>query len=109
MEKQVYRALLRAKGQLTVANPIRATLDLNEGDELSHSVTESGTILIRPARVIPAHRTWLWTGRWQKDEKLPEGEDLPPGTLAEDLAVLLRALDLALAHLLGPPLPGAFS
>lgn len=96
MEKQVYRSRLRAKGQLTVPGPIRATLDLNEGDELIFSVTEQGTILIQPAQVIPADQAWFWTERWQKMEREAQA-DIEAGrvTRHQDMEAAIEALDAA--------------
>jgi antitoxin PrlF len=64
----VPRTTLRAKGQLTLPEEIRAAARLEEGDLLETEITEDG-ILLRPQKVIDATQAWFWTPRWQQGER----------------------------------------
>lgn len=61
------RTTLRAKGQLTIPEEIRAAAHLEEGDLLEAEITEDG-ILLRPQKVIDATQAWFWTPEWQAGE-----------------------------------------
>jgi antitoxin PrlF len=61
------RMTLRAKGQLTLPEEIRAAAHLEEGDLLEAEITEDG-ILLRPQKVIDATQAWFWTPAWQAGE-----------------------------------------
>lgn len=62
------RTTLRAKGQLTLPEEIRAAAHLEEGDLLEAEITEDG-ILLRPQKVIDATQAWFWTPEWQAGER----------------------------------------
>ena len=62
------RTTLRAKGQLTLPEEIRAAARLEEGDLLEAEITEEG-ILLRPQKVIDATQAWFWTPEWQAGER----------------------------------------
>lgn len=62
------RTTLRAKGQLTLPEEIRAAARLEEGDLLETEITEEG-ILLRPQKVIDATQAWFWTPQWQQGER----------------------------------------
>jgi len=62
------RTTLRAKGQLTLPEEIRAAAHLEEGDLLEAEITEHG-ILLRPQKVIDATQAWFWTPQWQAGER----------------------------------------
>src|ERR671931_1139153 len=62
------RTTLRAKGQLTLPEEIRAAARLEEGDLLDAEITEEG-ILLRPRKVIDATQAWFWTPEWQAKER----------------------------------------
>jgi antitoxin PrlF len=64
----VPRTTLRAKGQLTLPEEIRAAARLEEGDLLETEITEEG-ILLRPQKVIDATQAWFWTPQWQQGER----------------------------------------
>jgi antitoxin PrlF len=90
----VPRTTLRAKGQLTLPEEIRASAGLEEGDLLEAEITEEG-ILLRPQKVIDATQAWFWTPAWQQGEKEADA-DLAAGrgeifTSAEDFLDALRA------------------
>jgi hypothetical protein len=59
---------LRAKGQLTLPEEIRAAARLEEGDLLDAEITDVG-ILLRPRKVIDATQAWFWTPGWQAGER----------------------------------------
>ena len=62
------RTTLRAKGQLTLPEDIRARANLEEGDLLEAEITAEG-ILLRPQKVIDATQAWFWTTEWQAGER----------------------------------------
>jgi AbrB family looped-hinge helix DNA binding protein len=62
------RTTLRAKGQLTLPEEIRAAAHLEEGDLLDAEITAEG-ILLRPQKVIDATQAWFWTQEWQEGER----------------------------------------
>src|SRR5271170_5845503 len=62
------RTTLRAKGQLTLPEEIRAAARLEEGDLLDAEITAEG-ILLRPQKVIDATQAWFWTKEWQDGER----------------------------------------
>jgi AbrB family looped-hinge helix DNA binding protein len=62
------RTTLRAKGQVTLPEEIRAAAHLEEGDLLEAEITEDG-ILLRPQKVIDATQSWFWTPGWQAGER----------------------------------------
>jgi antitoxin PrlF len=64
----VPRTTLRAKGQLTLPEEIRAAAHLEEGDLLDAEITDQG-ILLRPQKVIDATQAWFWTPGWQAGER----------------------------------------
>src|SRR5438874_8209305 len=68
------RTTLRAKGQLTLPEEIRAAAQLQEGDLLEAEITEDG-ILLRPQKVIDATQAWFWTPEWQAGEREADGQE----------------------------------
>lgn len=88
------RTTLRAKGQLTLPEKIRAAARLEEGDLLDAEITEEG-ILLRPRKVIDATQAWFWTREWQQGEREADA-DLAAGRVeafdsGEDFLDALRA------------------
>lgn len=88
------RTTLRAKGQLTLPEEIRAAARLEEGDLLEAEITEEG-ILLRPQKVIDATQAWFWTPEWQQGEREADA-DLAAGrgetfNSGEDFIDALRA------------------
>jgi AbrB family looped-hinge helix DNA binding protein len=61
------RTTLRAKGQLTIPEEIRAAARLEEGDLLEAELTPEG-ILLRPQKLIDATQAWFWSPAWQAGE-----------------------------------------
>jgi antitoxin PrlF len=68
------RTTLRAKGQLTLPEEIRAAAHLEEGDLLEAEITEDG-ILLRPQKVIDATQAWFWTPDWQAGEREADAQE----------------------------------
>lgn len=62
------RTTLRAKGQLTLPEEIRAAARLEEGDLLEAEMTAEG-ILLRPQKVVDASQAWFWSPEWQEGEQ----------------------------------------
>ncbi len=62
------RTTLRAKGQLTLPEEIRAAARLEDGDLFDAEITDDG-ILLRPRKVIDATQAWFWTPEWQAGER----------------------------------------
>jgi AbrB family looped-hinge helix DNA binding protein len=62
------RTTLRAKGQLTIPEEIRAAARLEEGDLLEAELTPEG-ILLRPQKLIDATQAWFWATTWQAGER----------------------------------------
>ena len=67
------RTTLRAKGQLTLPEEIRAAARLEEGDLLDAEITAEG-ILLRPRKVIDATQAWFWTPEWQQGERAADAD-----------------------------------
>jgi len=62
------RTTLRARGQLTLPEEIRAAARLEEGDLLDAEITADG-ILLRPQKLIDATQAWFWDPSWQAGER----------------------------------------
>lgn len=73
------RTTLRARGQVTLPEEIRAAANLEEGDLLEAELTDEG-ILLRPQRVIDADQAWFWTREWQEGEREAD-ENISAGRL----------------------------
>ncbi len=68
------RTTLRAKGQLTLPEEIRAAARLEEGDLFEAEITDEG-ILLRPQKVIDATQAWFWTPEWQAGEREADAQE----------------------------------
>ncbi len=89
------RTTLRAKGQLTLPEEIRAAARLEEGDLLDAELTDDG-ILLRPQKIVDATQAWYWTPEWQAGEREVEA-DLAAGRIetfssSEELLGALKKL-----------------
>ena len=69
----VARMTLRAQGQLTLPEEIRAAARLEEGDLLDAEITPEG-ILLRPRKVIDATQAWFWAPDWQQGERQADAD-----------------------------------
>jgi len=61
-------SIMRAKGQVTIPQDVRAATHLEEGDPIEIVVTAEG-ILLRPKKLIDASQAWFWTPEWQQGER----------------------------------------
>ena len=101
MERTLIRARLRARGQLTLPNPVRRALGAAVGDEIAFIVTDSGQVAIRrlpfdESRINP-EQVWFWTERQQDEERVVD-EELAAGRVlkfggVEELIAYLDAPD----------------
>ena len=73
-------AIMRAKGQVTIPQDVRAAAHLEEGDPIEIVVTADG-ILLRPKKLIDASQAWFWTPEWQQGERAASA-DITSGRLA---------------------------
>jgi antitoxin PrlF len=85
------RARLRHKGQVTLPPEVREALHVAEGDEVEFIViAESGEVLLRGMRMIPADQAWFWAPEWQAGEReasrqIAAGELSGPFTDAKEM------------------------
>jgi len=70
-------SVIRAKGQVTIPQGIRAAAHLEAGDPVEIEITPDG-ILIRPKKLIDASQAWFCTRDWQ-DGELEASEDISAG------------------------------
>lgn len=94
----VIHTTLRAKGQITIPQPVRDALGLRPDGEVLFVKTETGYEL-RPARVIDATQAWFWAPKWQVKERQAD-EDLAASRMTRftsdaDLLHTLEALPAA--------------
>lgn len=93
-EARPARAMLRAKGQLTLPPEIRAALHVGEGDEVEFTVTDAGEVLLRGMTSVPADQRWFWEPDWQAGER-EASEQIKAGDVEvfEDVDVMFAALN----------------
>jgi AbrB family looped-hinge helix DNA binding protein len=89
------RLTVRARGQVTLPEDIRAAARLEEGDLLDAELTEDG-ILLRPRKVIDATQAWFWSPEWQQGEREAEA-DFAAGRIetfasGEEMITALRSI-----------------
>lgn len=65
----VGRTQLRGKSQLTLPAQVRRALHIEEGDEVTFTVLEDGSVVLRGMTTIPADQKWFWTEEWQAGER----------------------------------------
>ena len=68
------RTTLRARGQLTLPEEVRAAAHLEEGDLLDAEITSEG-ILLRPQKIVDSTQAWFWTSEWQAGEREAEADN----------------------------------
>ncbi len=63
---------LSSKGQIAIPKEVRATLHIEEGDQLVFNVVE-GKIVLEPVINVPRSQAWFWTkeiqNKMEKSEK----------------------------------------
>ena len=67
------RAVLRAKGQVTLPSEVRKAIHIDEGDDISFEVTDDG-VRMRGLKSIRADQAWFWTPEWQAKEREADEE-----------------------------------
>jgi len=88
---------IRKKFQITLPQPIREELGLEEGDYVAAEVRDE-EIVLRPKRLIDKSQAWFWAEQWQAAEREAE-QDLAGGrvhefpTAKEAIAFLHRRAD----------------
>jgi AbrB family looped-hinge helix DNA binding protein len=88
---------IRRKFQITLPQPIREELGLEEGDYVAAEVRDD-EIVLRPKRLIDKSQVWFWSEQWQAAEREAE-EDVAGGrvrefaTAKEAIAFLHRRAD----------------
>jgi AbrB family looped-hinge helix DNA binding protein len=89
------RLTVRARGQVTLPEDIRAAAHLEEGDLLDAELTEDG-ILLRPRKVIDATQAWFWSPEWQQGEREAEADSaagrIETFTSGEEMITALRSI-----------------
>lgn len=89
---------VRKKYQITLPTAIREAAGVYEGDFLTATVREDGTIVLRPAKLVDADEAFFYTPEWQAAEREAD-EDLVTGryenfdTMADLLVDLERQED----------------
>lgn len=72
---------IRKKYQITLPQPIREKLGLEEGDYVAAEVRDD-EIILRPKRLIDKSQAWFWSEEWQSGEREAE-EDVASGRVHE--------------------------
>jgi AbrB family looped-hinge helix DNA binding protein len=62
------RAVVRAKGQVTLPREVRDALHVKEGDDIRFEITDDG-VLMRGMTSIPLDQAWFWRAEWQQGER----------------------------------------
>jgi len=87
------RAVLRAKGQVTLPSEIRKALHIDEGDDISFEVTDDG-VRMRGMKSIRADQAWFWTPEWQAGERRVDEEMAAGrGKISSSTEEFLESLD----------------
>ncbi len=86
---------VRKKYQITLPTAIREAAGVYEGDFLTATVQEDGTIVLHPARLVHADEAFFYTPEWQAaeceaDEDLASGRYDDFDTMADLLVDLER-------------------
>jgi AbrB family looped-hinge helix DNA binding protein len=72
---------IRRKFQITLPQPIREELGLQEGDYVSAEVRDD-EIVLRPKKLVDKSQAWFWSEEWQAAEQEAEA-DIAEGRLHE--------------------------
>lgn len=76
-----YKSRVRAKGQITLPNPVRKLLNLGEGDGVIFYVREGRVVIEREQNIDP-EQAWFWSERWQQMERAAQS-DIDSGRVTE--------------------------
>jgi len=66
-DTDVITSKLTSKAQTTIPQPIRAALNIAEGDELAYEIRGTQVILTRARRVTDADNPFQTFGEWDSD------------------------------------------
>jgi antitoxin PrlF len=66
-DTDVITSKLTSKGQTTIPQPIRAALNIAEGDEMAYEIRGTQVILTRARRVTDADNPFQTFGEWDSD------------------------------------------
>ena len=78
--EETRRSTLRDKGQLTLPSEVRSALHVDSGDEIEFRVLDSGDVVMRGLKMIPADQAWFWADSWQRGER-QASEDIARGAV----------------------------
>lgn len=62
------KAVVRAKGQVTLPRDVREALHVTEGDDIRFEITDDG-VLMHGLTSIPSDQAWFWAAEWQAGER----------------------------------------
>jgi AbrB family looped-hinge helix DNA binding protein len=86
------RAVVRARGQITLPREVREALHVDEGDDIAF-VVEGGHVTMRGLKSIPADQAWFWSDDWQAGEREASGQlARAEGSVFEDGPAFLDSL-----------------
>lgn len=89
--------IMRAHGELTLPERIRAAARLEENDALAVELTPEG-ILLKPIALDP-NQAWYWTPEWQEGEREVEAQMAAgQGTVYMSTEEFFAALDAHAGH-----------
>ncbi len=85
---------VRKRYQLTIPEEIRKKLNLEVGDYVEVTVSETGEIIITPKKLIDKRDAWYWSKEWQEKERQAD-EDIEAGQVKEfdDVEDLIKDLN----------------
>lgn len=93
-EKQMARARISKRSQVTIPKKIVEALQLQEGDELDVELDQQGRIVIEPTVSIPRSQAFYWTEEWQEAEKVAEEQkkygNIPEPMEGEDFVKMME-------------------
>jgi AbrB family looped-hinge helix DNA binding protein len=73
-------SIVRGKGQITLPREVREAAHLEVGDPVEIEVTDEGSIVLRPKKLIDTSQAWFWTAEWQAGER-EASEDIEAGRM----------------------------
>lgn len=65
---------VRNEGQVTLPASVREAAHIEEGTIVEVSVTDEGTVMLRPKVLVDAADAWYWTPEWQAGERDADAE-----------------------------------
>ncbi len=65
---------LSSKGQITLPKAARTAAHLATGDPMRIEVTDEGTIVLHPQKMVDASQAWFFTPAWQDGEAVASAD-----------------------------------